>query len=289
MKSNRRIPALSVIIILGFGALFALLAERVHGQDTKSQLERIKWLQGPCVADIGTMAQIRVPANYIFANSDDTKILMELMQNPTSGHELGFLGQADTDWFVVFEFDEIGYVKDDEKASLDADAILKTIKNGTEKGNEERRKRGWPPLNIIGWETKPYYNPVTHNLEWAIRGESEGRPVVNHNTRLLGRKGVMRVTLVADPSNLRQILPDFRSVMSNFSFNEGNKYAEFRQGDKIAKYGLSALVVGGATAVAVKSGAFKWVWKALVAVFIALAAFLKRILGRKGTPEISHE
>ena len=54
-------------------------------------------------------------------------------------------------------------------------------------------ERGWPELKIIGWQQVPRYNPTTNNLEWAIYGESEGKPVVNWNTRLLGRKGVMKV------------------------------------------------------------------------------------------------
>jgi uncharacterized membrane-anchored protein len=46
-------------------------------------------------------------------------------------------------------------------------------------------------------------------------------------------------------------------LLQNYSFNEGEKYSEFRSGDKIAEYGLSALIVGGAAAAAVKTGAFK--------------------------------
>ncbi|MGQ9663507.1 MAG: hypothetical protein ACUVWX_14435 [Kiritimatiellia bacterium] len=48
----------------------------------------------------------------------------------------------------------------------------------------------------------------------------------------------------------------------------------------MAKYGLSALVTGGAAAVAVKTGLFKWVWKVLVAVFLASVAFLKKLFSR---------
>jgi len=46
-------------------------------------------------------------------------------------------------------------------------------------------------MAIIGWEQQPATTKATHNLEWAIRGESEGAPVINYNTRLLGRGGVV--------------------------------------------------------------------------------------------------
>lgn len=243
-------------------------------------LDGVKWQQGPSIGNLGGIAQVRIPAGYVFADGDDTRVLMEAMQNPTSGREIGFVAPAGLDWFVVFEFDNVGYVRDDEKNSLDADAMLESIKKGTEASNRERRKRGWPTLTILGWEQKPRYNEKTHNLEWAIRGESESQAVVNYNTRLLGRSGIMRVTLVTDPAMLSPTLPKFKDVLAEYDFERGHKYAEFRQGDKVAKYGLTALVVGGATAVAVKSGLFKWIWKGLVVGFLALVGFIKKLFSR---------
>jgi uncharacterized membrane-anchored protein len=206
---------------------------------------------------------------------------MESMQNPTSGRELGFLIEMGSDWFILFEFDDTGYVPDDEKAKLDADAMLKSIRAGTEAGNVERRKKGWPEMTITGWETPPRYNDATKNLEWAIRGESQGSSVVNHNTRLLGREGVMRVTLVADPDKLPEAMPRFETLIAGYGYKEGHRYAEFKKGDKMAKYGLTALVVGGASAVAVKSGLFKWLWKGLIVAGVAIAAFVKKFFGGK--------
>ena len=246
--------------------------------------EGVKWQEGPSIGDLSGIAEVRVPAGYVFAGANDTRVLMEEMQNPTSGKEMGFVAPAGQDWFVVFEFDDVGYIRDDEKGALDADAMLESIKKGTEASNDERRSRGWPTMTIIGWEQKPRYNEATHNLEWAIRGESEGNLVINYNTRLLGRGGVMRVTLVTNPTTLSQTLPQFNSLLTGFDFKQGQKYTEFRQGDKVAKYGLTALVVGGAAAAAAKTGMFKWIWKGLVVGVIALIAFLKHLFFRKRSP-----
>ena len=62
---------------------------------------------------------------------------------------------------------------------------------------------GRPPLQIVGWEVPPQYNETTHNLEWAIRATVEGKPILNYNTKLLGRKGVMETVLVVDPDELQ--------------------------------------------------------------------------------------
>ena len=136
-------------------------------------------------------------------------------------------------------------------------------------------------MTIVGWEQQPRYNESTHNLEWAVRAESEGVPIINYNTRLLGRGGVMEVTLVTDPATFATNLPKFKTMLAGFDFNQGQRYAEFRQGDKMAEYGLTGLIVGGTTAVLVKSGAFKWIWKALVAAALVISGFIKKLFSRR--------
>ena len=242
--------------------------------------EGVTWQKGPSVGDLGTHAQVKVPEGYVFAGARDTRTIMEANHNPVTGKEMGFVAPAGEDWFAVFEFDDVGYVKDDEKDSLDQNALLDSIKQGTEAGNKERIKRGWPTMSIIGWETPPRYNDITHNLEWAIRAQSEGLPVINHNTRVLGRGGVMEVTLVADPAVLAETMPKFKAMLDGFQFKQGQRYAEFRAGDKTAAYGLTGLIVGGGTAALVKTGAFKWLWKVIVAGVAGIAALFKKIFSR---------
>lgn len=245
--------------------------------------EGVKWQKGPSVGQLGDAAQVKVPEGYVFAGANDTRIIMEANRNPITGREMGFVAPAGENWFAVFEFDDVGYVKDDEKDTLDGDALLESIKKGTEEGNKERLRRGWPIMTITGWEQPPHYTEFTHHLEWAVRAQSEGLPVINHNTRLLGRGGVMEVTLVTDPSTLAETLPKFKTMLEGFEFNQGHRYAEFRAGDKTAAYGLTGLIVGGGTAALVKTGAFKWLWKGLVAAGLAVAALVKKLFSRNRT------
>lgn len=245
-----------------------------------ANFEGVKWQNGPSVGVLGDAAQVKVPEGFVFAGANDTRIIMEANENPLTGREMGFVAPANEDWFAVFEFDDVGYVKDDEKDSLDTEALLDSIKQGTEAGNKERLKRGWATMTIVGWEQAPRYNELTHNLEWAVRAQSEGHPVVNHNTRLLGRGGVMEVTLVTNPATLNETLPKFKKMLEGFEFKQGHRYAEFRAGDRTAAYGLTGLIVGGGTAALVKTGAFKWLWKGLVAVVVGIGALAKKIFGR---------
>src|SRR5262249_26014018 len=138
-----------------------------------------------------------------------------------------------------------------------------------------------------GWEIPPKYDETTHNLEWAIRATVDDRPILNYKTKLLGRKGVMDVILVCAPEKLPETLPQFRTLLAGYSFQSGQTYAEYRSGHKGAKYGLAALVVGGAAVGAAKLGMFAWLavlfkkaWKLIVVAVAAVASFFKRLFGK---------
>ena len=91
----------------------------------------------------------------------------------------------------------------------------------------------------------------------------------------------MRVTLVVNADDLQSIIPLYYSLIDGYTYIQGKKYTEFVQGDRIAEYGLTALVVGGAAAVATKTGIFKWLWKILLVGGAAIIAFFKKLFSKK--------
>jgi len=135
---------------------------------------------------------------------------------------------------------------------------------------------------VLGWAKPPYYDQGTNNLTWAIRGSGSetggAEETINYSVRVLGRKGTMNIDLVLSSSQLERVRPYFDLLMKDFSFSRGNKYAEFCSGDKIAAYGLTALVAGGAGAALVKSGLLQKLWKPLAPFFVVLATQFKRLL-----------
>ncbi len=153
-------------------------------EQAQKVLKSLSWIEGPTVVDVGVNARFMVPANYVFLNPADTQRILELMQNPSSGKQ-SYFGPKDMRWFALFEYDETGYVPDDEK--IDAVEILDSIRQGTEVANKERAKRGWAPVEVLGWKYQPFYDPATKRLEWAIDGQSGNDKVINYNTRILAR------------------------------------------------------------------------------------------------------
>jgi uncharacterized membrane-anchored protein len=262
-----------------------LLLPPFYAQEEESGdsiLNQIDWEHGPTTGDLDGIAEIEIPVGYIFTDGDNSRVLMEAMGNSITDEEVGFFAPGDMSWYLIFEWDKCGYVKDDEKDELDADELLESIKEATERANQYRAQHGFQGLHVTGWETYPDYNEHTHNLEWATRAVTDGgETVINHNIRLLGRKGVMSATLVVEPDNLPIALADTHNYLEEYSFTPGNKYSEYKSGDKIAKYGLTALIVGGAAAVAAKSGLFKYIWKFLVFIVAGIVAFFKKIFGKR--------
>jgi len=273
-----------LVFCLGLFALgFAFGLAPAFGQQ---QAAKINWQDGPVIGKLGDIAQIKIPTGYRFTDKAGAQRLLELTQNPSDGNELGAVVPIVDDekdiWFAVFEFDDTGYVRDNEKDSLDSKAILDSISKDTEDSNKVRAEKGWPAFHVVGWSHTPYYDPQTHNLTWAILGKSDeqGKPnteAVNYSVRILGRRGVMRADLVLSPDQVSLVFPEFQALLQGFSFIPGQTYADWRSGDKIAKYGLTALIVGGAATAALKSGLLLKFWKLIAAAFVAVGAFLKRL------------
>jgi len=263
-----------------FATLVCVTAFGIASVSAAQDAPRLEWTRGPGTAPIGSeLAEIDLGEDYVYLDGEGTQQFMELTQNPVSGSEMATVAPVteDSNWFLVFEWDESGYVADEEKDELDAEAMLSAIREGTEAANEARRERGWATMSIVGWHEQPSYDDRTNNLSWAIIGESADHRTINRLTKLLGRRGVMTATLVASPDELPSAIPAVEALLDGYRFRAGSTYAEYVPGkDKLAKYGLSALVVGGAGAALVKSGLLAKLWKPIAAVLIALGAGIKR-------------
>jgi uncharacterized membrane-anchored protein len=275
--------ALRYVLFFALLALaWSLVAAAQEPPPSQQSQPKIDWQVGPTTARLGNIATLKIPAGYQFTGVEGTRRVLDITHNPASGKELGVVvPQGDNEsWLMFFEFEDTGYVKDDEKDKLDADALLKSIKDGTEEANVERQKRGWKPFHVTGWQHTPFYDPITHNLTWAIIGRGDdpaSKSSVNHSIRLLGRRGTMDVDLVVSPDEYAASTSEFNSIISGFSYAQGSRYSDFVKGDKVAEYGLAALIAGGAGAVLLKTGLLAKFWKLIVVGIAALVGFIKKL------------
>jgi uncharacterized membrane-anchored protein len=254
----------------------------------------IEWLSGPSKGRLGDIGEIDVPKGCGLTQEKGATTYLELTENIPDGDEVGLLrcedgNNAEQHWFVIYTYDESGYVKDDEKGHLDPNAILASMRKATDESNLERKKRGWDAMHIDGWVRAPYYDETTHNLTWSLKGgDSDGGTVVNESVRLLGRGGVLEAELVLNPEQVSSVAPAFDKIMLSTSFVPGSRYSEWKSGDKVAAFGLTALIAGGAGAVAMKSGLFAklgaaiaGLWKLIAAGFLVLSTKIKSLFRRR--------
>lgn len=224
---------------------------------------------GPASVPLTNQATLAIVDGQVFIPQPQAGKLLNAMGNPGQDSALqGLVFPNDNaPWFMTIRYESSGYVKDDDAKEWNADDLLKSYREGTEASNEERKKMGVPGLEILGWAQKPAYDSATHRLAWAMSsrdiGAAENEPQgVNYNTYALGREGYFSMNLVTGLAELPTYKPQAHGLLDALQFNDGKRYADFNSStDKVAEYGLAALVVGVA---AKKLGFF-----AVAAVFLA--------------------
>jgi uncharacterized membrane-anchored protein len=264
-------------------------AQQKAAEEFKTKLRALGWVKGPTTVAVAGNSSLHVPDDYLFLDAANTAKFEELTHNLSGGKEV-LIGPRSLEWVAYLVFSDDGYVKDDEK--IDADAILNSLKSSTERANEERRRRGWETMQILGWAVPPAYNTTTKRLEWATLFESQSDKGVNFFTKILGRRGVTSVVLVSSPDEQTESVAALNRVLTGYDFNAGDRYAEYKPGDKVAEYGLTGLILGGAVAAAAKAGLLKGFWKVIVgfaaaawkliaAAVVAMVAGIKSMFARK--------
>ena len=191
-------------------------------------------------------------------------------------------------WAVFLTYVKDGHVDDSDAKKIDYDDLLKDIKQGVEDSNPERKKAGYPQLHLEKWAEPPRYDENAKKLYWAKEFSSEGSQThsLNYDVRVLGREGVLSMEAVAPIELLEQVRTDMPPLLTTAEFNEGYRYAEFNsKTDKLAEYGLGALIAGG---VAAKLGLFAklGIWllalkKFIIIGLVAIGGFLRKLFGKK--------
>ena len=213
-------------------------------------------IRGPATIPLGAEGSLKLPAGMVFIKKDAANALMVEMGNRSNPNRYGLIGadpdtknKDDASWAVDLVYVDSGYIKDDDAKEWDTESMLSELKAGNEEQNKVRQSKGMAEIETRGWIEKPQYDAATHRLIWSIdvyeKGGKDTNPAVNYNTFQLGRKGYISLTLITDLSKIEQLKPVARELLGNIEFNQGLRYADFNaKTDKVAEYGLAALVGG---------------------------------------------
>jgi uncharacterized membrane-anchored protein len=277
--------ALFVVVPITTAQVTAQPANAPDAVKAEQQFNALPWLLSPAKPNVTERAVIALTPEVRYLDAKGTNSFLQLTGNlpETDSYTIA---AKDNGWFAVYTFADIGYVKDDE--TIDADALMKQMKEGDEEQNEARREQGLEPLTTAGWAVPPHYDKATKNLEYGVTLSTATGQNINYHMRILGRKGVMDAALVTSADTLQADLAEFRAVNKNFAFNSDESYASYKDGDKVSEYGLAALVTGGAAAAALKGGLFKGLlillakfWKLIALAVVGGFAAFRKFFGGK--------
>lgn len=251
----------------------------------------------------GAQATLKLEKGYSFLSAKDAQdVLTKLWNNPPDKDVLGMILPSedmnvlrdDKAWAVVITFVDEGYVSDEDAAKLDYSQMLKDMQESTKDENPERLKQGYAAIELVGWAEPPHYDAASHKLYWARNlkfkkedGSSEGASL-NYDIRVLGRRGYLSLNALAPMDQLAQVRADMPKVLEMTEFNDGERYTDYNsKTDKVAAYGIGALVAGG---IAAKAGLFAKLGVILLALkkfivvgVVAIGGFFARLFGRKKT------
>jgi uncharacterized membrane-anchored protein len=298
-----KIRNLLAMALAAFSALAATPETDPQIAQLKKLTERLNYQEGQITLRDG-LATVNLAEGFRYLDAAGTEtILTGIWGNPATGQKhLGMIVPSDFDpfektaWCVVIGYQEDGYVKDDDAEKIKYDKLLKDMQKAVREESKERVKGGYPSIDLVGWAAAPRYDRQTHKFYWAKElkfGDSEAENTLNYNLRVLGRKGILELNAVAGMSQLPQIEKATPQILAMVDFNEGNRYADYKPGsDKVAAYGLAALVAGG---VAAKTGLIKGIFIAILAMkkllifaAIAVVAFCAKFFRRKPSTTIEN-
>jgi uncharacterized membrane-anchored protein len=277
------------IVLIIVAALCGPLARATPPQDGDIEqiADSLHWIKGPQLVEVGRQARFKLPAGFYFLDAADSRIFLEKMSGTPGGVPEYVFGPEDLSWYGVFSYSPVGHVADDEK--LDARALLRMLQADTSGGGKPAAARSTSGGRNLSWQYQPFYDPATRRLEWATSFVSaeNSQPMVDFDLRILGREGFTQARLVVGQEELWSALPQFKNAIGGYAFVEGQRYEEFRKGERSAGFGLAALVVGQAAMAAGKGGligklaaAFAASWKFIASLGLAALAALYRFFRR---------
>jgi uncharacterized membrane-anchored protein len=280
---------LAVLAALFPAVVFAQSAEAVWEAAWNARID------GPADVPLGNQGVYHMDESLAFIPQLQATALMQSWGNSVGPSFMGLVtSKSETErWVVSVDFIGEGFVEDDEAATWDKDALLASLKEGTDAQNEERHKQGMPGLMISGWIEEPSYDKANHRLIWSLAADTEGAApgdpaTVNYNTYALGREGYFEINLMTDTTTIAADKVQANAILEDVSYVPGKAYGDYVEGtDKLASYGIAALVGGGL--IAKKAGLFALVGLLLakfgkvIAIAVAVGgAGLFKLFGRKG-------
>lgn len=287
-------------------ALLGLLLSpvlRAREVDLKAQFDSIentlKYQRAGKVTLKDGIATVTIPKSFKYLDAAQARhVIVDLWGNPDGENvSMGMLlpegyGVMDDNGYVFnIQYDEIGYVKDDDAEDIDYNELLTQMQTETNEENATRTQQGYPAIKLIGWASKPYYDANKKTLHWAkeLQFGEDAAHTLNYNIRVLGRKGVLVLNAISTTKELALVKKDVPQMLQTVQFNDGYAYNDFNPSvDEVAAWTIGGLVAGkiltkvGFLAILAKFG--KIIVVGVIGLFGLFRNKISALFGRKPEP-----
>ena len=245
-----------ILIFLVPVSVFAAVDKSSYSQEEIwNQVLDFEWVSSDVSPQINipnSKASINLEDFYYVDILENYRQVQQLMywsngiEYPRTTHYLDIY-LTDQDYYVVNveKFTGDGYIKGDDWSQVDPDEFLEQLKSASVENNKERLKNGYNIVQDIRWHIKPEFNKDLGYVYYSlIVVFDDGNETFNSTAMVLGREGYTDLTFVFKESIAHLMPNEIDKVVQSFDYNSGVQYSDFKAGDKVAAYGVGALVAG---------------------------------------------
>jgi uncharacterized membrane-anchored protein len=256
-------------------------AQNALPEAASDEISQMNWISVGAIRLGGSTSTITLPLGFAGIAGLEAGRAYELSQGRRNETVEAVIVHPADGGEVQFQWYPAGYVTADDWSDVDANAMIAEIRGNTETANADRRTHGLEELHVIGWMQQPVFDSATHTVFWAIGARSDSGPLVNAIALRLGRSGYEKLTWIGAPEAYKAVGGDLDIMLRAHSFDVGQRYEDHISTDRVAGYGIAALVgaVAGAKAlkVAAAGGLILLLKKFWFLAFAAVVLFFKKI------------
>ena len=257
-----------------------------------AEVKKLHWKKGPGSYDLGdSHARISLPQGIEILTGADAARMAFLINGIELPETVAIAQSRTTDAIVYIDYVDDGFVTDEDWSDIDPDALLRDISDSNEAANGERQRNGLKPMHTVGWLVPPTYDPEKKVARWAVELTEGGEHFANIQVLKLGRHGYHQTTWAGPVRGVDGTPPFLQTMIDSHSYDEGYRYADYVDGDKLAGFGIGALVAASAVGskpgkgliAAIFGGGIllaKKAWFLILGLFGAVGGFFKRLFSR---------
>lgn len=237
---------------------YNLLSE--NSEEIKS---KYNWILGHANIVIANSVDLSISEGFRFHNEDIPGLMNELGLARSCENVVGILEPLDEwiaeryayasdylDWVIVVEYYDLEDFANMCKSNAtwtEDDEFLETL---FANANALRRQQGKSELQYAGPALMPEFDEDNHKFLWAtyIHSTDDNVTYIDHNEYALGRRGGLRMSLIADEKSFSIASSAFRDWSDWVTFQEGERYGLTADGELSNQAGIPDFMRLGAIA-----------------------------------------